>query len=406
MSLRFKLYYQLCRHPSPLAQKWAHILEKQLGDKLYAMPYLKGRVYASPVQNIGRHILLTGTYEPTIISIVQSFTEDGFSMVDIGANIGLHTLASLFACKPYKKDSQQWVVFEPEPTTFDRLQTNLQLNNLLEQVHVEQIALGCELGSLPIHTATDANEGSHSLLPRPETALSGTVPVTTLDTVRASCLPLDKPTLVKIDVEGFEASVLSGGAEWLRNLSEAAIIMEVSPNLLPIDGHTAVALLDLLHQFGFTQHIIINDSDTFLPNGLLINDYFNILAWKGERATQIYQRLPLIYTVHASPANAPDLVEWARFTTRPPLTPIQKRLAELQTQAALSVWSFANSRPVIGYARQRWYNIAARWGDQSLAEQQSHFNYQLLSLCLDQQSQLDEQAQQIESLQRQLETRA
>jgi FkbM family methyltransferase len=395
MSPTLVLYKKLLHSPTPLAKWGANTLEKRIGKKLYEMPYLTGQVWASPVQNIGRHILLSGSYEPTIVSMVQNFAHDGFSMVDVGANIGLHTLASVFAAKP--NNSQTWVAFEPEPTTFGRLQANCQLNGV-HKVQLQQVGIGREAGTLTIHSSTDANEGSHSLLTRPDTAPSGTVPITTLDHIMPPLVPAHEPVLVKIDVEGFEPAVLEGGLAWLTGLEEAAVIMEISPTLLRNDGRSETDLLDLLHQCGFTNHIIIHDSDTFVPDGSLINDYFNILAWKGERAGRVYEQLPFFYTLHHPPANAPTFVDWARFSTIPPLTERQQKMAQLQKEAALAVWTFGNAHPLIGRMRQVWYNIAARWGDQRLAEQQTHLNHQLLQLLRQQEAQLNAQAREIAAL--------
>ena len=401
MSPTLALYKKLLHSPTPLAKWGAGFLEKRIGQKLYQMPYLTGQVWASPVQNIGRHVLLSGSYEPTIVSIVQNFAHDGFSMVDVGANIGLHTLASVFAAKP--NNHQTWVAFEPEPTTFGRLQANCQLNGL-DKVQLMQVGVGREAGTLTIHSSTDANEGSHSLLTRPDTAPSGTVAITTLDTIMPPLVPAHEPVLVKIDVEGFEPAVLEGGLAWLTGLEEAAVIMEISPTLLRNDGRSENELLDLLHQCGFTHHIIIHDSDTFLPNGTLLNDYFNILAWKGARAGQLYEKLSFTHTQHTPPANALTFVDWARFTTLPPLTDQQLILGFLQAHAGLPVWSFAASNPLIALVRQAWYNMAARWGDQWLASQQMQINHQLIHLLSQQETRLTAQEQEIAALRQALAT--
>ena len=67
-----------------------------------------------------------GRYEPEVSSVIQAFIRVGFSFVDVGANIGLHTLAAAFA---RTNDGQRVIAFEPEPSTFELLQRNVASND-------------------------------------------------------------------------------------------------------------------------------------------------------------------------------------------------------------------------------------------------------------------------------------
>lgn len=61
---------------------------------------------------------------------------------------------------------------------------------------------------------------------------------------------------------------------------------------------------------------------------------------------------------------------------------------------------FASSIPVIGpliaFVRQAWYNVAARWQDQLLFEQQNRFNQQVHEILVRQQQAIEELAGQFQ----------
>lgn len=395
-----RLYRRLLFSQHPLAKQLRHRLASRLGQQLYQLPYLQGQVLIDPTQNIGQHVLLSGRYEPHIIEIVQAFAQAGFSFVDVGANIGLHLLAAAF----HKTNpQQQFVAFEPEPTIFQRLQANCALNQLAF-VQLHQTGIGDAVSTLTIHASTDFNEGSHSLLARPGTAPSGTVPVTTLDNLRPNLPEADTPTLIKIDVEGFEPLALAGGQAWLSSLPNAAVLMEVSPVLLRDSGRSENELIEQLHQAGFTNHIIIYDSDTFLPDHHLINDYFNILCWKGEAAAAVYQQLPSFLTLPIIPPNAPDFVEWQRFSTvalrsaSAAAVPHNELLAQLNSSKQIQELTFQSTIPLIAPLRRAWYSVAAKWGIRAVIQQQNQANEAIYQLLQQQQTQIDQQAQQIETL--------
>ena len=99
-------------------RRWA---KKLISNRFYKFPYLNGFVYVCPVQAIGKNIYQGELYEPEVIQVIQHFIRKGYSFVDIGANIGLHSLAVAFN---KVSEQQQFVAFEPEPGCFSVLQKN------------------------------------------------------------------------------------------------------------------------------------------------------------------------------------------------------------------------------------------------------------------------------------------
>ena len=111
--------------------------------------------------------------------------------VDVGANVGNHTLWFAMVC------GLNVVAFEP--VVHRQLVANVELNRLEDRVRIEPVALGAT-GSKAVHFGRG----------RLRTG-SGQIQVRTLDSYR-----LDDVSIIKIDVEGMEPDVLQGGIETIR----------------------------------------------------------------------------------------------------------------------------------------------------------------------------------------------
>lgn len=116
--------------------------------------------------------------------------------VDAGANIGNHTLWFAAIC------DLDVVAFEPLYPA--ELAHNVALNGLQERVQVHGVCLGA--GSCGAGDDVAAHQGKGRML-----VGSGTFPVRTLDSYQ-----IENVALVKADVEGMEAQVLSGGEQTIR----------------------------------------------------------------------------------------------------------------------------------------------------------------------------------------------
>jgi FkbM family methyltransferase len=104
------------------------------------------------------------------------------------------------------------VTFEPHPRNVEILQRNLELNGIAN-VTVRQNAVGADHGKVAI---TDA---SNSAVRRHRFALNAVE----ADVVTLDDFAQERPTLVKIDVEGYEVDVLKGAAAVLKARPKLAI---------------------------------------------------------------------------------------------------------------------------------------------------------------------------------------
>lgn len=139
------------------------------------------------------------------------------TVIDVGANVGQFAIAAanLFAgARVYS--------FEPLPACFERLVKNV---GKFPQVTAVQAALGETTGSVQLRV--NSHSHSSSLLPLADAhraAFPGAVELqrinvkkTTLDEALDG-VELESPVLLKLDVQGYEAKTLRGGAELLKRV--------------------------------------------------------------------------------------------------------------------------------------------------------------------------------------------
>jgi FkbM family methyltransferase len=133
---------------------------------------------------------------------------------DVGANVGVYTvLASVTGA--------QVKAFEPCPSTYRRLLSNINLNNIRPQVDTYACALGAKDGEADFTFHLDSC--NHVVV---QDELGGKcVAVRTLEGFWPDSPP--EMTVIKIDVEGFEKDVIDGGPLVMCRASVKAVIIEL-----------------------------------------------------------------------------------------------------------------------------------------------------------------------------------
>jgi FkbM family methyltransferase len=167
----------------------------------------------------------------------------GFTVVDIGANIGITVLRAASAVGP----TGRIIAVEPDPLNAVRLRANVARSGL-RNTQVLETALGDAEGVVRIGVFDAHNRGCN----RVETCSNQStvdVPITTLDAISERDRTL-KPDLLKLDVEGYETRVLIGSAKVLSTF-HPVIFLEVADTLLQYQGSSAAELLSLLESQGY-----------------------------------------------------------------------------------------------------------------------------------------------------------
>lgn len=151
---------------------------------------------------IGRSLELYGEYSEGEMEILRQVLRPGDVVMDIGANIGTHTVFFARVVGP----GGAVLAFEPQRLVFQTLCANVALNSLVN-VWCHNAAIGENTGTIIVPTLdpwTPNNFGGLALGMHPA---GDPVPL-----LRADSIPLPRCRLMKIDVEGMELPVLRGAA--------------------------------------------------------------------------------------------------------------------------------------------------------------------------------------------------
>lgn len=160
---------------------------------------------------IGRSLRLYGEFAGDEVDSILALTRPGDHVLDLGANIGFHTLALAHTVGPEGRVT----AVEPQRFCFQLLCANVTLNQLA-QVHCLRAAAGDQIGTcaVPVNDPTSRHNAGATpvsltpLSPTPASGPADIVPVITLDS-----LALPRCDLIKIDTEGFEDRVVQGGLQ-------------------------------------------------------------------------------------------------------------------------------------------------------------------------------------------------
>lgn len=258
------------------------------------MAYLSNDVY------IGRAIEFYNEVNEIEIEFLLSLLKSDDVVVDIGANIGTHTI-------PFAQKVKKVYAFEPQLPIFDLLVENIKLNLLGEKIELFNCALGREDNtafSLPkIDYDAPGNFGGIGCT---ESISDKPVEVRVLDRV-----PIERIALLKIDVEGSEIDVLNGAKGHIHRSRPLLYVENDRPE-------KSAALIDLIQGLGyrlywhlpplFNPANILGKSENIFPNEVGIN---MLCVPFGDDLPQIKSLRPV-----AGPHDTPTGIRAAKV--RPP----------------------------------------------------------------------------------------
>jgi FkbM family methyltransferase len=190
-----------------------HAFETANGAKMWAISGMTGAT--------GN--LYVGLHEFEEMAFLLHFLRRGDLFADVGANVGSYTILAAVAV------GTDVIAFEPGESALSWLVRNVELNGVIDRVEVRREAVGAKSGMVFFTSGLDTMN---------HIAPDGVaVPIAMLD---MACKKA--PSLIKIDVEGFEADVLRGAREILSSPAAQAVIVELNDD----------AAAEFLKGFGFT----------------------------------------------------------------------------------------------------------------------------------------------------------
>lgn len=176
-------------------------------------------------------------------------------MLDVGGNVGCMAL-TLSRLRPDLEVHS----LEPSPETFCSLTANIAANRG-RRVRCHQLAAGAMCGQMAfsndIHTpALNRLVSDAETICRPVI----NVAIITLDSFIME-LGVDQVAFLKIDVEGYEPSVISGAARLLAEKKCCAGLVELCPSNLKNVGHSVIDLLQAVEQVGYALYFLTPDGE-------------------------------------------------------------------------------------------------------------------------------------------------
>ncbi len=201
------------------------------------------RIICDPRNSYGSFIVYALWPEYEELAFIYTYLGLGDTYIDVGAHIGD---SSLLAAAKIK--TGQVIACEPTPAVFNDLKTNIKLNNFEAIITPVQKAVSDQIGTT-YFTLEAASEVNHLQLVAGE-GKSIPVSTTTIDQLIKE-YKLQKVTLLKIDVEGFELEVIRGAQKALREQKIELILFEVNPRSVAIQDKVK-QIQQLLETFSFS----------------------------------------------------------------------------------------------------------------------------------------------------------
>ena len=194
------------------------------------LDYSKQRIVLTVDSDIELRIRLHScAKEPETVAWLEAL-EHNDVYYDIGANVGAY---ALLAAVGLKRQVHVYA-FEPGHATYAHLCENILLNNCADLVCALPFAL-CDATAIHHFELTNLDPGSalHTLHPTSasvrNSALSCNIAAARLDDVR-KWFNLPQPSLIKIDVDGSELSVIKGAAMTLESGELQSVLVECNPS--------------------------------------------------------------------------------------------------------------------------------------------------------------------------------
>lgn len=201
-------------------------------NKLMQCRYGK-MLFNSNDTGVGRALDLEGEWYQSELDLIGQFIHSGDIVVDVGANIGAHTV--FFAQKV--EMSGAVVAFEPQLFCFELLCSNITLNDLFNVVPMFA-AVGAKAGSVKVLMLDPFSRQNF-----------GGLSIGSEQGMEVTMLPLDALTLnrcclIKIDVEGMEQDVIEGGRNFIARFCPLIYAENNQPE-------KAQGLIDLIKGLGY-----------------------------------------------------------------------------------------------------------------------------------------------------------
>jgi FkbM family methyltransferase len=237
-AILFRLLYQLARTPT----------NEELVAKLPVGNGVTVLVYSTLGSIIESCPLLIGCYEPEISWLTDLMVRPGDTVMDLGANVGFHTLRLANRVAP----TGVVYAFEPNPEVRAKLIKNLELNRLRNvRVIPDAASDSCEETTLYVNPRGFANRNAtmvHDTTPEIP-PIPYAIRTLRCDDLWKTELRRERISFIKMDVEGYELKALQG-AEELISTWAPNIVLEYNRHYASLLGYSTKELRRFFDKYG------------------------------------------------------------------------------------------------------------------------------------------------------------
>jgi len=198
----------------------------------------------------------TGQYEATSMKCCKNGLKPGMTFVDVGANIGLFSLA---AGKVVGQTGRVYA-FEPDSGNCALLKRNMEQNGYAKVTIVAK-AVSDRSGTCMLFES-EFNKGDHRTYEVSKGRKHVTIETVSLDAYFPAGTRID---MIKMDIEGAEEAALKGMDRIIDENPKLQMIIECWPAGLKENGTDALTMFRSLEQKGFTFTLIDDAEDTVTP---------------------------------------------------------------------------------------------------------------------------------------------
>lgn len=237
---------------------------------------------------ITRPLEADGAYAPEEWETLAQLVKPGMTVVEVGANIGVHTVPLAKACAP-----GTLYAFEPQQRVFQVMCANLVLNDVGNVIARPEACGEAEGEAIVPRLDYDAAQNFGGVSLRPLDQPGDRVRIVAIDQLRlAGC------GLIKIDAEGFEPLVLKGAAQTIARCRPVIY----TENDRPAQQQEVISLLDAMGYHLYWHTPAIGDPAIF--DGMRIAS-INMLCVPKERSTVVKGSPPIDPTEWVCPIQPP-----------------------------------------------------------------------------------------------------
>ena len=214
--------------------------------------------------------LVSPVVEPELWNWLRAIVKPGERVLDVGSFLGVYAVI----LARWAGLAGRVLAFEPSPGTLTTLKRHLEINGVADRVRVFPVALGESDGEVTLHEHSDPYRNAVGVTdPKGARTAISRVRLTTLDAI---CRELRfEPTLLRMDVQGFERAVLMGAAETIaRGRGRLRMVVEVHPQLWPLHHFDGADFDRTLQELGLRARPLLDaGGPRYRPDSHVVLEY-------------------------------------------------------------------------------------------------------------------------------------